>query len=156
MIEIDIPGYRKLQLTDLVSDYNGTLAVDGILLPCLRDLLPEIAAHLRIHVLTENTYGAAAAQLAGLPVQLTVLPPEFQAKAKQDFVKALGTEGVVAIGNGRNDAQMLQAAALGIAVIQREGASAETLRQADVASLSIVDALGLLLNPKRLIATLRS
>jgi hypothetical protein len=29
MIEIDIPGYKKLQLKNLVLDYNGTLACDG-------------------------------------------------------------------------------------------------------------------------------
>ena len=33
MIEVDIPGYRTLQLAYLVLDHNGTLAVDGILKP---------------------------------------------------------------------------------------------------------------------------
>ena len=61
-----------------------------------------------------------------------------------------------AAGNGRNDRKMLKAAALGIAVIQREGAAAETVAAADVVSSSILDALELLQNPKRLLATLRS
>ena len=32
MIEIDIPGYKTLHLEHLVLDYNGTLAVDGVLI----------------------------------------------------------------------------------------------------------------------------
>jgi soluble P-type ATPase len=51
---------------------------------------------------------------------------------------------------------MLSAAALGIAIIQREGSAAETVASADVVSTNILDALELLHNPKRLVATLRS
>ena len=29
---IDIPGYKKLQITTLLLDYNGTIAEDGICL----------------------------------------------------------------------------------------------------------------------------
>ena len=49
---------------------------------------------------------------------------------------------------------MLQEAALGIALIQGEGAAVQTLQSADVICTSITHALGLLLFPKRLIATL--
>ena len=68
----------------------------------------------------------------------------------------LNPQRVVAIGNGRNDRLMLEAAGLGIALIQAEGAASETLRRADVVCTSILDALGLLRDPRRLIATLRS
>ena len=51
---------------------------------------------------------------------------------------------------------MLAAAALGIAVCGAEGAAAETLQVADVVVIRIVDALDLLLHPKRLMATLRA
>ena len=55
-----------------------------------------------------------------------------------------------------NDRKILSAAAVGIALIQREGGAAETLASADVVSTSILDALEFLRNPKRLVATLRS
>ena len=51
---------------------------------------------------------------------------------------------------------MLQESALGIAVIQTEGAAAPTIQAADVVALDILDALELLTNPLRLVATLRS
>ena len=50
---------------------------------------------------------------------------------------------------------MLEAAALGIAVVQRECASADALKAADVIAPDIVAALELLTHPLRLAATLR-
>jgi soluble P-type ATPase len=156
MITIDIPGFRKLELAHLVLDYNGTLALDGTLLPGVAEALSSLAPGLRIHVVTADTFGLARAQLARLPVELTIIPIEEQAEAKLRFVSELGPDTVVAIGNGRNDRKMLGAAALGIALVQREGGAAEALAKADLVSTSIVDALDLLRHPKRLIATLRS
>ncbi len=156
MISIDIPGFRKLELAHLVSDYNGTLALDGKLLPGVAEALSDLAPKLHIHVITADTFGFAKAQLAALPVKLKIIPVESQAEAKLQFLSELGADTVVAIGNGRNDRKMLKAAALGIALVQTEGGAAETLASADVASTSILDALELLRNPKRLVATLRS
>ena len=156
MISIDIPGFRKLELAHLVSDYNGTLALDGKLLPGVAEALSELAPNIRIHVITADTFGLAKAQLAGLPINLTVTPAQAQAEAKLQFVAELGANAVVAIGNGRNDRKMLSAAALGIALIQREGGAAETFESADIVSTTILDALELLRSPKRLVATLRS
>jgi P-type E1-E2 ATPase len=156
MISIDIPGFRKLELAHLVLDYNGTLALDGKLLPGVAEALSSLAPSIRIHVITADTFGLANAQLAGLPINLTITPVEAQAEAKLQLVSELGANTVVAIGNGRNDRKMLSAAALGIALIQREGGAAETLASADVVSTSVLDALELLSSPKRLVATLRS
>ena len=156
MIEINIPGFHNLQLAHLVSDYNGTLAADGKLLPGVRDAIAALAPEIQVHIITADTFGLAASELAGLPARLSIIPVEAQAEAKLAFICGLGAASVVAIGNGRNDRKMLAAAAIGIALIQEEGASAETLACADVVSSSILDALDLLRNPKRLIATLRS
>jgi P-type E1-E2 ATPase len=156
MITIKIPGFGDVQLVHLVLDYNGTLAVDGKVLPGVGEALTALSSEVEIHVITADTFGFAASQLAGLSVKLTIIPVESQAEAKLEIVSQLGAENVVAIGNGRNDHMMLKAAALGIAVIQAEGGSPETLTCADVVSSTILEALDLLKNPKRLIATLRS
>jgi soluble P-type ATPase len=155
MIAVSIPGFAELALTDLVCDYNGTLARDGRLLPGVGEALRELAASLRIHVITADTFGGVAAELAGLPVALTVIGPGGQAAAKRAFVERLGAAGVAAMGNGRNDGGMLAAAALGIAVLGGEGAAMATLAQARVVALGALDALDLLRRPQRLIATLR-
>jgi soluble P-type ATPase len=156
MIAVTIPGYGALELRHLVLDYNGTLAVDGTLVAGVRDGLSALAEELDVHVITADTFGRAGIELAGLPVNLTIVPETDQAQAKLAHVERLGAQSVFAIGNGRNDRMMLAAAAIGVAIVQGEGAAAETVASADVVASSIIDALDLLHNPKRLIATLRS
>lgn len=156
MIEISIPGYRHLSFRHLVLDYNGTLAVDGALLPGLKTVLTHLAKDLEIHVLTADTFGEVRARLDGIPCKVTILPLDNQDRRKLDYVKKLGPENTVCIGNGRNDRLMLKEAALGIAVILGEGASVETLVSADVVCTEILSGLELLTKPLRLTATLRS
>ena len=156
MIEVAIPGYRTLQLAYLVLDHNGTLAVDGILKPGVKECLQNLASDVTIYVVTADTFGKAAAQLEGIPCELTILPEGNQDIGKRDFIQKLGKERTVCMGNGRNDRLMLKEAALGVAVILEEGAAVETVSAADVVCSGIVPALELLLYPLRLTATLRA
>jgi soluble P-type ATPase len=156
MIEVNIPGFKSLQLEYLVLDHNGTLAVDGILLPGVKECLEKLSQDLKIFVVTADTFGKAGSQLKGIPCELTILAEKDQDVGKLDFIKKLGCDKTVCMGNGRNDRLMLKQAALGIAVILEEGVAAETIIGADILCNGIVPALELLLNPLRLTATLRS
>ena len=156
MIEIDIPGYKKLQLEHLVLDYNGTLSCDGKLIAGVGRELQSLAERLQIHVLTADTFGKARLGLKDIPCELSILPVENQDLGKLEYVKDIGAVSAVCIGNGRNDNLMLKEAALGIAVVLEEGAAVETVLSADVVCTSIISALELLSNPLRLVATLRS
>ncbi|HUL91357.1 MAG TPA: hypothetical protein VLV56_03315 [Burkholderiales bacterium] len=156
MLEIDIPGFARLSLQHLVLDYNGTLALDGRLLPGVRRRLSTLSRALEIHVVTADTFGAARAALAGLPCRALILPARRQDRAKLAYVKRLGAARTACIGNGRNDRLMLKAAALGIAVLQGEGAAGVTLAEADIVIPAIAEALDLLAKPLRLTASLRS
>jgi soluble P-type ATPase len=156
MIDVDIPGFGRLVLTALLCDFNGTLARDGRLLDGARALLPEVARHLDVRIVTGDTFGTAAAQLRDVPGALTLLDAHEQAPAKRALVESMGPERVVAIGNGRNDRLMLARAALGIAVVGDEGAAREAVDAAHVVVRNIESALGLLLDARRLVATLRS
>ncbi|MGM0454358.1 MAG: HAD family hydrolase [Thermodesulfobacteriota bacterium] len=155
-VEIEIPGYQRIDIKHLVMDYNGTLAIDGQLIDGVKETLNQIAESITLHVLTADTFGRAAAGLEGIDCKLSVLPEADQAGGKLDYVRALGAETTMSIGNGRNDRLMLQASGLGIAVILEEGAAMETVAAADIVCRSIVSALQLLTNPLRLTATLRS
>ncbi|MBM4285259.1 MAG: ATPase P [Deltaproteobacteria bacterium] len=156
MLEIAIPGAPTLRLAHLLLDYNGTLACRGMLVEGVSERLSRLARHLEIHVLTADTFGTAHRQVARLPVSLAVIPPDHQAEAKAAHLRRLGAGQAAAIGNGRNDRLMLQEAALGIAVLQGEGAARETLLAAQVVALNILEALDLLLHPDSLRATLRT
>jgi len=156
MLKVEIPGYDVLRIEHLVLDYNGTLACDGVLIEGVADRLRRLATNISLHVVTADTFGKANAALAGLPCVLSILGADHQDSAKLAYVERLGCERTVCIGNGRNDRSMLKAAALGIAVVQTEGAAAETVAAADVISPGILAALDLLDHPLRLVATLRS
>ncbi len=156
MIEIDIPNFGKLNLKFLVMDFNGTLAVDGELQPGVADRLRILSTKLSLYVVTADTFGTVKSQLKPLPVEIVVLHgPDNQSKAKKALVAKLGATQTAAIGNGRNDRQMLAKARLGVAVVLGEGVSSATLGASDIIATEIEDALDLFIHPMRLRATLR-
>jgi soluble P-type ATPase len=155
MLMISVPGSTTLAIEHLVLDYNGTLALDGALLTGVMSRLNTLADAVQVHVITADTFGAARAALDGVRCSLSILPAGEQAAAKLAYIQSLGSERSVAIGNGRNDRLMLEAAALGLAVLGGEGIATATLLAADVVTPDIESALDLLLHPLRLVATLR-
>lgn len=156
MLKIEIPGSEPFRLKNLVLDFNGTLAIDGKIIEGVPERLAALAEHLQIHVITADTFGTVRVALAGTPCKIVVLTAGVpQDTAKRDFVEKLGATTTVAIGNGRNDRLMVQTAALGVVVLQAEGAAVDTLLAADVAAPDILSALDLLAHPQRLAATLR-
>ena len=155
MFEIDIPGFGFVRLDHLVSDFTGTLSVDGKLLPMVKDQLNRITEFLEMHILTADTFGKAKAELDGVKCVVHILEGESHDVQKENYVKQLGSESVITFGNGNNDRRMLEAARVGVAVCLREGCSADAVKSADILVTSITDGLELLLNPKRLKATLR-
>jgi P-type E1-E2 ATPase len=156
MIAIDIPGRGAYELVRLVVDVNGTLAEDGELIPGVKERLARLQRDVEILMITADTHGGQQAidrQLALEALRTASGKPEAWQKA--EVVRRLGSDGTVAIGNGANDVLMLKEAAIGIAVVGPEGASTAILTSADVVTHSILDALDLLIIPRRLVATLR-
>lgn len=153
MIEVEIPGRGRLALAHLVLDVNGTLAVDGRLLPGVKERLDALRQQVTVHLLTADTHGQQAAIDAELGLRATII--QHGTAEKGAYVLALGAEQVAAVGNGANDVAMFNAAALRIAVLGPEGTAAALLNSADVLAWDITSALDLLLYPPRLIATLR-
>ena len=155
MLKTNIPGVGKLALEHLVCDFTGTLSVDGHLLSEVGKLLDELATILTIHVVTADTFGRVYEELAGRSCIVTVLKGQNLDVQKENYIKTLNTELVVAIGNGANDRLMLKTAKLGIAVVEGEGCAIDALLNADIVVRSIQEGLSLLLNPRRIVATLK-
>lgn len=130
MIRIQIPGHKDFEFKYIVLDYNGTLAVDGEVLPRVKSTLQAPARDIEVHVLTTDTFGKVHSRLEGIPCTVSVLPPGNQDRGKLEYVLALGAGHTVCVGNGRNDRLMLREAALGIAVVLGEGCAVETLSSA--------------------------
>ena len=155
MITLTIPGHGVLTIAHLLLDVNGCIALDGNLLPGVAERLTALGRLVSVRLLTADTQGTAAELAATLGVDMERVPPSNQASAKAAVARRLGASQLAAIGNGANDVEMLDDAALGIAVIGPEGASLGALLAADVVVTNIRDALDLLLKEKRLVATLR-
>lgn len=155
MLQISIPGRGNIELHYLLLDMNGTLTVDGLLSEGVRERVELIKTKLKVFLLTADTFGTGARVADELGIEIFVVSPDNGTKDKADFTSALEPQGVAAIGNGANDADMLGLVSLAIAIIGREGCSLAALRQADIAVNDINDALDLLINPLRLVATLR-
>lgn len=149
---VPIPGAATLGLRHLLLDFNGTLAYDGDLIDGVADRLIALSPLIDIDVLTGDTYGTAERALAGLPVRHTVVATGADKAAR---TRALLTAGVAAVGNGRNDVDMLSLATLGVAVLGPEGAHARVLTAAQIVAPGILAALDLFLHPQRLVAALR-
>ncbi len=155
MIEVDVPGWRRLELGTLVLDLNGTLAVDGSLLP-VHSSVAELQKRLEICLLSADTHGTLDSVAAELGVRAVRLKPgggESQQKAQ--FVRELGPDSVAAVGNGANDVGMLEIAGLSLAVLGDEGCAVDAIRASDLLVGSADEALELLLRPQRLVASLR-
>jgi soluble P-type ATPase len=155
MIEITIPGRGELQLQHLVTDVNGTLAIDGTLIEGIAWRLSSLRDRLTLHLITADTHGQQSVIDHLLNVSAVRIQRENEASQKTDYVHSLGAGAVVAIGQGANDVGMLKAAALGICILSPEGTAVETLLAADLVTPDIHSALDLLDKPLRIIASLR-
>jgi len=154
-IIIDIPHHPTLYLRNVVLDYNGTLAKDGKLKAVAKPLLESLTERYAVHVITSDTFGSVQAQLEGFEITVKVLKSDDHTSEKAAYINELSANFCAAVGNGNNDEKMLQDAALSIALMGDEGCSTQTLMASNIVCKSIEDALALLLNEKRLIATLR-
>ena len=155
VIELNVTGRGVLRLQHLVTDVNGTLAVDGQLMDGLARRLSTLRDRLTLHLLTADTHGHQAVIDQQLNLSAIRVKPGAEAKQKAEYVHNLGAETVVAIGQGANDAEMLKAAGLGICVLSVEGVAVETLMAADLFMPDIFSTLDLLDKPLRIVASLR-
>lgn len=130
MFELDIPGFGFVRLEHLVSDFTGTLSVGGRLLPWVRERLNKIAEFLNVHIITADTFGKARAELEGIDCEIHILKGENHDIQKEEYVRMLGAERVIALGNGNNDRRMLKTAKIGIAVCLNEGCSVDAIKSA--------------------------
>lgn len=157
MISVQLPNGRQYEFHHVVFDYNGTLAEDGRMSDGVRQLLAELAAKVHVAVITADTFGLARQELATVPgVELIILAADQDGTEKARCIQAWGAEHTVVVGNGINDQPMFFIAGLKICVLGPEGVSTGALAAANIVVQSPTDAIRLLLQPKRLIATMRA
>jgi len=151
---ITVPGWGSAELENLVLDLNGTLTESGDFIPGVVDYLEKMrAGGFRIYVLSGDTRGVLTKGFEHPEGVETVITGT--ADEKRDFVESIGAERTVCIGNGNIDVEMFKAARLSICTIQAEGATLQAMLAADIVVTHINHALEILLDPSKMIATLR-
>ncbi len=155
MIELTIPGRGTLEIKHLVTDVNGTLAIDGILIEGIARQILALRDRLQIHLLTADTHGKQAEIDHLLNLTAVRIQKGNEAQQKAEYVRKLDAKNVIALGQGANDAAMLKEAAIGIAVMSPEGLAIEALNASDLLLPNTTSALELLNKPVRIIASLR-
>jgi soluble P-type ATPase len=155
MIEIQIPGRNNVLIKNVVFDYNGTIAVDGVIPQDIRNELITLSRILNIYVLTADTYGNVRTQCKELPVSVETFENGNVSICKMEFVMKIGNANTLAVGNGINDVEMFKQSALSVAVLGEEGCATKTLFNADIVVKSIKDVFQMLYKTERIKATLR-
>ena len=155
MIKFEIPGRSDHVINHVVFDVNGTLAVDGIMLPGVTNLLKVLNDKVRIHLLTADTHGKQNEIDQQLGLTAVRVKQGNEAQQKAEYLIDLGRDQSVAIGQGANDSLMLKEAAIGICLLSQEGTSLDTILAADIIVPDVLTAINLILNPTRLVASLR-
>ena len=154
-MQISIPGYRDLDIQNIVFDYNGTLANGGVANDEIKASLESLSRIFSIYVITADTFGTVKEELKELNLEVVVLKSSNHTQEKANFIKELGVNKTISIGNGNNDKEMLKNAVISIAVIGNEGCSTEALLSSNIVVNSIKDAIDILTNSKKMVATLR-
>jgi soluble P-type ATPase len=152
---IIIPGHGTFELENIVLDLNGTITESGAFIPGVEEGFEALRrAGFKIFVLSGDTKGTLSEILQGFDYIETVL--SHTAQDKKTFVESIGPERTACVGNGNIDVEMFKVARLSICTVQGEGATTKALLHADMVVTHIRDAIEILVDPHKLIATLRS
>jgi soluble P-type ATPase len=155
-MKIEIPGKNELVIEQVVFDYNGTLATDGIIRQAVKTALVQLSKQLKVVVLTADTYGTVGKELQGTGIQIHRFPEEQAGLSKQKYVMASGPMTTATVGNGFNDMPMSRAGALSITVLGNEGCHGRLLAEADIVVSDILNVFELFNKPNRIKATIRT
>lgn len=146
-------GVGETELTTIVLDLNGTIALNGEIVPGVEGRIRKLKElGFNIYLFTGDQRGNASthAQKLGIEVQKAITSDQ-----KEELTRKLDVDHAVAIGNARIDIGTFKPCKLRIGTLQSEGIHIGILEHIDILVPSINDALDLLINENSLNATLR-
>ncbi len=168
MIPIERPGLNPLEIEYILLDFDGTLAIDRRVHPKAKDKINLLSKRTHIYIFVNpptppfNKGGEGGIlakelieeRLRKVKAEIIYLAEGDSSRRKLNLLRELGPTRCAAIGNGMDDAAIMQEAGIGICVIGREGTSGGAVKNADLVFTDILDALDFLLKPLRQRATL--
>lgn len=155
MIEVNIPSYKKVYIENVVFDYNGTLAAGGRIIDGIKEKLVDISRLVNLYIITADTFGTVGENFKDVDVEVKIISKDNGTIDKLNFVKELGSDRTIAVGNGNNDELMLKESIIGVSVIGEEGLATKALLASDIVLRDVKDLFEMIKNKGRIIATLR-
>lgn len=155
MLNFLIPGHDNVKIENILIDFNGTLAVDGILHEGIADKLAELSKIVDITVVSADTNCTIKEQLKNVPIEVRAFDGKNVSEEKKNILRQLNPVRTAVIGNGFNDHKMMREARVAIGVMGEEGIYSSLFSFTDICVSSIHAALDLFLKPNRIIATMR-
>ncbi len=148
-----IPGQGELDLQTIILDLNGTISVAGNVPDGVKERIGQLkASGFKLVLFTGNTRNDADQLSEGLGINWKLAK---SSEDKRDLALELEPDHCVSIGNGLIDLDLMKVVKLRIVTLQTEGVHVQTLLNSDIVVPNINDALDLLIDSQRLIATLR-
>jgi len=148
-----VPHGETLEINTIVLDLNGTLSINGIIPPGVKERIQRLRDDgFKIILFTGNQRENADKLCGSLDIEYKVTPTGTE---KESEMLKLDTTKCAAIGNARIDIGTFKHAKLSILTLQAEGIHTKTLDYVDIIVPSIIDALDLFLNKDSLCSTLK-
>lgn len=154
MISIQRSGMGSLDIHFVLIDFEGTLAMDGRVHPKAKDKVNLLSKRATLYIVTKSSREKVEETLRKMTVEILYVPEGDSSQQKLNLLQRLGPHQTAVIGNGLDDARIMEQAGLGMCVIGKEGSSAEAVAKADLVVTHVLDALDFLLKPLRQRATL--
>ncbi len=152
-MKYSVPGVGEITLDTIILDLNGTLSVGGTIVDGVKQRIDALKKNgFTLVLFTGNTRGDADDIANELGIEWV---QAHTAEDKRDLALQRDPERCVSIGNGRIDKELMEVVSLAIVTLQAEGIHIETFQASDIVVPTINDALDLLIDNQRLIATLR-
>src|SRR4030065_1800639 len=110
MIAIQGPGQKPLEIEFILIDFEGTLASDRRVHPKAKDKINLLSKRTKIYILTKGEKEVLEEILRRVKAEIFYFPEGEASQRKLDLLRQLGPTRTVAIGNGVEDAPMIEEA----------------------------------------------
>lgn len=155
IILLNIPNYKTISVKNIVFDYNGTIATSGKVAEDVFARIIQLTQQFNVYIVTADTFGTVQERFKQTPVEVYIIDRDNGTNDKANFIRTIGPDQTIALGNGNNDRKMLEISALGIGVLGEEGMSFKTLKASDLFIQELMNFFEMIEQPKKLIASLR-
>lgn len=143
---------EEINIKNIIFDFNGTIANNGKVSNETLKKMSELTKKFNVYILTADTFGTVEKIFDDTSIKVLIIDEK---KDKEYFLKEIGFENTISLGNGQNDLRLISKSKIGIGVLGNEGIFSKLILESDIIIKNIFHFFKMIDNPKKLVATLR-